>query len=48
MTEHWPKPAAASETLEFGCFQVSLRRRELLCGAIPIELGTRAFDLLLV
>jgi DNA-binding winged helix-turn-helix (wHTH) protein len=48
MTEHWPKPAAASETLEFGCFQVSLRRRELLCGAVPIELGTRAFDVLLV
>ena len=48
MTEHWPKPAAGSETLEFGCFQVSLRRRELLCEAVPIELGTRAFDLLVV
>lgn len=48
MTEHWPTPAAACETLEFGCFQVSLRRRELLCGAVLIELGTRAFDLLLV
>jgi DNA-binding winged helix-turn-helix (wHTH) protein len=34
--------------LEFGRFQVLLRRRRLLSEGVPIELGTRAFDLLLV
>jgi len=34
--------------LEFGRFQVLLRGRKLLAEAVPIELGTRAFDLLLV
>jgi DNA-binding winged helix-turn-helix (wHTH) protein len=43
-----PTPVRPVATLEFGRFQVSLRRRELLCEAVPIELGTRAFDLLLV
>jgi DNA-binding winged helix-turn-helix (wHTH) protein len=38
----------AAATLEFGRFQVLLRGRKLLAGAVPIELGTRAFDLLLV
>jgi DNA-binding winged helix-turn-helix (wHTH) protein len=38
----------ATGTLEFGRFQVLLRGRRLLAGAVPIELGTRAFDLLLV
>jgi DNA-binding winged helix-turn-helix (wHTH) protein len=41
-------PIGAGGILEFGRFQVSLRRRELLSEAVPIELGTRAFDLLLV
>ena len=41
-------PIGAGGVLEFGRFQVSLRRRELLSEAVPIELGTRAFDLLLV
>jgi DNA-binding winged helix-turn-helix (wHTH) protein len=41
-------PVAAGETLEFGRFKVLLRRRELRSEAVPIELGTRAFDLLLV
>jgi DNA-binding winged helix-turn-helix (wHTH) protein len=41
-------PVGAGGILEFGRFQVSLRRRELLSEAVPIELGTRAFDLLLV
>jgi DNA-binding winged helix-turn-helix (wHTH) protein len=35
-------------TLEFGRFSVLLRRRKLLADGVPIELGTRAFDLLLV
>src|SRR2546430_2345892 len=39
---------AAEATLEFGRFRVLLRRRQLLAGDAPIELGTRAFDLLLV
>jgi DNA-binding winged helix-turn-helix (wHTH) protein len=40
--------ANAEEALEFGRFLVLLRRRELLADGIPVELGTRAFDLLLV
>jgi DNA-binding winged helix-turn-helix (wHTH) protein len=43
-----PSPVAAGETLEFGRFKVLLRRRELLSEAVPIELGARAFDLLLI
>jgi DNA-binding winged helix-turn-helix (wHTH) protein len=34
--------------LEFGRFRVLLRRRQLVADCVPIELGTRAFDLLLV
>ena len=41
-------PAAAGETLEFGRFRVLLRRRQLLADGAPIELGTRALDVLLV
>ena len=36
----------AGEVLEFGRFRVLMRRRELVSDAGPIELGTRAFDLL--
>jgi len=43
-----PSKAAAGETLEFGRFRVLLRQRQLLANGVPIELGTRAFDLLLV
>src|ERR1700736_2116371 len=43
-----PSKAAAEETLEFGRFRVLLRQRQLLADGVPIELGTRAFDLLLV
>jgi len=43
-----PSKAAAGETLEFGRFRVLLRQRQLLVDGVPIELGTRAFDLLLV
>jgi DNA-binding winged helix-turn-helix (wHTH) protein len=38
----------AGEAFEFGRFRVLLRRRQLLADAAPVELGTRAFDLLLV
>lgn len=41
-------PAAADAALEFGRFRVLLRQRQLLADGVPVELGTRAFDLLLV
>src|SRR5712672_1634600 len=40
--------AAAEAVLEFGRFCLLLRQRQLLADGIPVELGTRAFDLLLV
>src|ERR1700730_13085487 len=40
--------AAADAVLEFGRFRVLLRQRQLVADGVPIELGTRAFDLLLV
>ena len=40
-------PATADAALEFGRFRVLLRRRQLLADGGPVELGTRAFDLLL-
>src|SRR2546430_17198361 len=40
--------AAADATLEFGRFRVLLRQRQLVADGVPIELGTRALDLLLV
>ena len=40
--------AAADAALEFGRFRVQLRQRQLLADGVPVELGTRAFDLLLV
>ena len=39
--------AAAEAPLKFGRFQVLLRQRLLLSDGAPIELGTRAFELLL-
>jgi DNA-binding winged helix-turn-helix (wHTH) protein len=42
-----PNPATAGTILEFGRFQVLLRRRVLLADGVPIELGTRAFEVLL-
>ena len=39
--------AAAEASLEFGGFRVLLRQRLLLADGVPIELGTRAFELLL-
>jgi len=44
-----PKPrsvAADGDALEFGRFRVLLRQRQLLADGIPVEIGTRAFDLL--
>jgi DNA-binding winged helix-turn-helix (wHTH) protein len=40
-------PTTADATLEFGRFRVLLRRRKLLSDGVLVELGTRAFDLLL-
>jgi DNA-binding winged helix-turn-helix (wHTH) protein len=39
---------SAEAALEFGRFRVLLRHRQLLADDVPVELGTRAFDLLLV
>jgi DNA-binding winged helix-turn-helix (wHTH) protein len=41
-------PATAGEAIEFGRFRVLLRQRQLLADGLPVELGARAFDLLLV
>ncbi len=48
MVWDWSSGAAAEATLEFGRFRVLLRQRQLVADGVPIELGTRAFDLLLV
>jgi DNA-binding winged helix-turn-helix (wHTH) protein len=40
--------ATADAELEFGRFRMLLRQRQLLADGVPVELGTRAFDLLLV
>jgi DNA-binding winged helix-turn-helix (wHTH) protein len=40
--------ATADAALEFGRFRVLLRQRQLLADGVPVVLGTRAFDLLLV
>src|SRR5215469_10983189 len=42
-----PHPAAPEAAYEFGRFRVLLRRRQLLADGVPVDLGTRAFDLLL-
>ena len=39
--------SAAEASFEFGRFRVLLRERLLLADDVPIELGTRAFELLL-
>ncbi len=48
MARDWSSRAAAEATLQFGRFRVLLRQRKLVTDGVPIELGTRAFDLLLV
>jgi DNA-binding winged helix-turn-helix (wHTH) protein len=45
----WSRRATpAGANLEFGRFRVLWRRRQLLADGLPVELGGRAFDLLLV
>jgi phospholipid transport system substrate-binding protein len=39
--------AAQEAALEFGRFQLLLRRRQLIADGVPVKLGARAFDLLL-
>ena len=41
-------PSAADPTLEFGRFRMMPRQRQLLADGVPVELGTRAIDLLMV
>jgi DNA-binding winged helix-turn-helix (wHTH) protein len=45
-----PKPwhEATEAALGFGDFRVLVRQRRLLAGAVPVELGARAFDVLMV
>jgi DNA-binding winged helix-turn-helix (wHTH) protein len=40
--------ATAGADLEFGRFRVLLRGRQLLADGVPVELGARAFDILVV
>jgi DNA-binding winged helix-turn-helix (wHTH) protein len=45
----WSRRATpARADLEFGRFRVLLRRRQLLADGVPVELGMRAFDILMV
>jgi DNA-binding winged helix-turn-helix (wHTH) protein len=39
---------SSDAALEFGRFRVLLRQRQLLADGVPVELGARAFDVLLV
>jgi DNA-binding winged helix-turn-helix (wHTH) protein len=44
----WSRRAStAGADFEFGRLRVLLRRRQLLTDGVPVELGTRGFDLLL-
>jgi DNA-binding winged helix-turn-helix (wHTH) protein len=44
----WRNSVSAEAAIEFGRFRVLLRRRRLLADGVPVALGTRAFELLLV
>jgi len=44
----WWSSVSAEAAIEFGRFRVLLRRRQLFADGVPVELGTRAFDLLMV
>ena len=48
MCRHRSNPVAAEAMFEFGRFRLLLRQRQLVADGMPIDLGTRAFDLLLV
>lgn len=39
---------AIAGVFEFGGFRLLVRQRQLLAGGVPVELGARAFDILLV
>ena len=43
----WWSSVRAETAIEFGRFRVLLRRRRLLADDVPVEIGTRTFDLLL-
>jgi DNA-binding winged helix-turn-helix (wHTH) protein len=47
MTGRQTSPTAADMTIEFGRFRLLPRRRQLLADGAPVELGARAFDLLM-
>jgi DNA-binding winged helix-turn-helix (wHTH) protein len=44
----WWSSVSAEAAIEFGRFRMLLRRRQLLADSVPIEIGSRAFDLLLI
>jgi DNA-binding winged helix-turn-helix (wHTH) protein len=44
----WWSSVSAEAAIEFGRFRVLSRRRQLTADGVPVELSTRAFDLLLV
>ena len=46
--EHRTGPTATDTMLAFGRFRVLRRQRLLLADGVPVELGTRAFDILMV
>ena len=48
MFGHEGGPSAADTTLELGRFRILPRQRQLLADGVSVELGTRAFDLLMV
>jgi DNA-binding winged helix-turn-helix (wHTH) protein len=48
IVSHRASPALTHAAIEFGRFRVLLRERRLLAGGEPIELGGRAFDLLMI
>ena len=48
MIRRQASPVAADTMIEFGRFRLVPRRRQLLADGRPVELGTRAFDLLMV
>jgi DNA-binding winged helix-turn-helix (wHTH) protein len=48
IVSHRARPTLTNAAIEFGRFRVLPRERRLLAGGEPIELGARAFDLLMV
>ena len=48
IVSHRVSPALTDAAIEFGRFRVLPRERRLLAGGVPVELGARAFELLMV